>query len=115
MKNFQSFLILTVMVLTLFVFGKTLYADQTIKPSEITLYYRPGCTYCSKVLNHFNSIHKAPPALKDLGNKQNLDSLMKMGGKKQVPCLVVKNKPIYESDAIIQWVNSHKNLFQDTR
>lgn len=38
--------------------------------------------------------------LKDPANRQEL---VKIGGKGQVPCLVIDGKPLYESLDIIEW------------
>ena len=34
---------------------------------------------------------------------QNREDLIRIGGKQQVPCLVIEGTALYESDAIIQW------------
>ncbi len=49
------------------------------------LYYKKTCPYCQKVLRFMND-------------------LVRVGGKKQVPCLVVGGKPLYESDDIIAYL-----------
>ncbi len=33
--------------------------------------------------------------------------LLELGGKTQVPCLVIDKKPLYESDDIIQWFKNN--------
>jgi len=38
------------------------------------------------------------------------DELKKMGGKTQVPCLFIDERPVYESDDIIQWLK--KNIVE---
>lgn len=36
----------------------------------------------------------------------NQNDLVRIGGKKQVPCLVINGKPLYESDDIIAYLRS---------
>ena len=34
------------------------------------------------------------------------NDLVRVGGKKQVPCLVVNGKPLYESDDIVEYLRT---------
>lgn len=38
---------------------------------------------------------------------RNREELIKIGGKPQVPCLVIDGKALYESDDIIQWLKDN--------
>ena len=69
---------------------------------KLELYVRPGCPYCQKVIR-FMGENKINVPLKDINNEQNFQTLIKFGGKQQVPCLFVDNKAMYESDEIIKW------------
>ncbi len=35
------------------------------------------------------------------------DALIEIGGKGQVPCLVIDGKPLYESADIVRWFEEH--------
>jgi len=71
--------------------------------SDLTLYYRPSCPFCRKVLTHLEENSIQVP-LKDIGaSSQDLEKLEQAGGKAQVPCLFIDGQPLYESDAIIAW------------
>ena len=35
------------------------------------------------------------------------DALIEIGGKGQVPCLVIDGKPLYESADIVRWLEEH--------
>jgi glutathione S-transferase len=35
------------------------------------------------------------------------DDLIKIGGKGQVPCLVIDGEPLYESSDIVQWLEAN--------
>lgn len=76
------------------------------KPS-LVLYYRPTCPYCKNVLRFLNSVKKTVP-LKNIGTDSRAkDELIKNGGKKQVPCLFIDGKPLYESKDIINYLANH--------
>lgn len=71
------------------------------------LYIMESCPYCQKVLRYFDengiAYHKF-----DTVNKDNLDRLLTLGGKDQVPFLHDEdnNVNMYESDDIISYVSS---------
>ena len=71
------------------------------------LYILETCPYCSKVMNYFdeNSIKYNK---KNIGDKENREQLIKLGGYEQVPFLydTEKNKGLYESDDIIKYAES---------
>ena len=70
----------------------------------LILYYSQKCPYCQKVV-HF--LEKVPikVTLKDtMTNPGAREELIAVGGKSQVPCLVIQGKALYESDEIIQWL-----------
>lgn len=71
---------------------------------QLTLYYFPGCPYCRKVLN-FCEENNITLTLKNIQETSKIrDELRHIGGKTQVPCLVIDGKPLYESDDIISWL-----------
>ena len=75
---------------------------------ELTLFYRPMCPYCQKVI-HYIEQNNISLELKDVsGNSENHQELLTIGGKTQVPCLNIDEKALYESDDIIQWLSENK-------
>ena len=74
---------------------------------ELMLYYKPNCPYCVKVTRYLESINQSIP-MKNTQNPSVSKELIEIGGKKQVPCLVINGKALYESDAIIAWLKKHK-------
>ncbi|MFC1510702.1 glutaredoxin family protein [Candidatus Omnitrophota bacterium] len=73
----------------------------------LVLYYSPFCPYCRKVLA-FMSEKSIELELKDIGaSQENKDTLQSVGGKVQVPCLLIDGKPMYESDVIIAWLTEN--------
>lgn len=70
-----------------------------------TLYYKKSCPYCQKVLR-FMDANKITMDKRDTLQPGTQNDLIRIGGKKQVPCLVVGNQPLYESDDIVAYLRS---------
>lgn len=80
------------------------------KPS-LVLYTRSTCPFCKKVNKYLNGIHKSVPS-RDIGQDPSAaKDLVKLGGKRQVPCLMINKKPLYESDAIIAWLKNNQDKY----
>lgn len=73
---------------------------------ELTLYGRTSCPYCMKVLRFMQSRNITIP-LKDTTVPENREELIRIGGKGQVPCLVIDGKALYESMDIIAWLDQN--------
>ena len=74
--------------------------------AEYTLYIKETCPFCVKVLRFMQS------AGIELPQKSTLDPAIKaeltaIGGKPQVPCLVIDGKALYESDDIIAYLKAN--------
>ena len=94
---------------------KPLAASNVNQPGvekvNLVLYSRGSCPYCQRVLGYLRRIHKTIP-VKDIGRSpQYANELLQVGGKQQVPCLVINGKPLYESKDIIKWLESHQDLY----
>jgi glutaredoxin len=82
-------------------------AVSSEKP-RLLLYYTPWCPYSQKVLNYLSQIKKTVP-MKNLQNDpKGKEELKKIGGKSQVPCLVINGKAMYESGDIIRWLSQNQ-------
>lgn len=68
-----------------------------------SLYYKKACPYCQKVLR-FMEANKITLDMRDTLQPGNQKDLIRIGGKKQVPCLVIDGKAMYESDDIIAYL-----------
>ena len=77
----------------------------------ITLYYLPWCPYCIKVTDYLRQIHRTVP-MKGVQDPAVKEELRKIGGKSQVPCLVINGKAMYESATITQWLSKNKSLLE---
>ncbi len=73
---------------------------------KATLYTSNYCFFCHKVENFCNSNNITLQKVDINEDPVHVKKLIEIGGKRQVPCLVHDNKPLYESDDIIQWLNN---------
>ena len=74
---------------------------------NLTLYHFQGCPYCAKVRDFLHKEGITIP-MKDTHQDAGANNeLMKIGGKTQVPCLVVDGKALYESMDIIEWFKNN--------
>jgi glutaredoxin len=70
---------------------------------DLTLYHFMDCPYCRRVRDFLNKEKISVPLKDTHENPANRDELIKIGGKPQVPCLVIDGKALYESLDIIEW------------
>lgn len=73
---------------------------------DLVLYQRPNCPYCIRVLDYIHKNGITIP-MKDTRDHENVDELVAIGGKRQVPCLVIDGQPLYESLDIIRWLENN--------
>lgn len=73
----------------------------------LTLYYRPSCPFCRRVLAVVDRMQLSVE-LKDISEANIQAELMNRGGKSQVPYLVDSEYEVemYESDAIVDHLQS---------
>ena len=74
---------------------------------SLDLYYYDSCPYCQKVLRAMRRLEiEDKITLKDiLASDEAAETLVRVGGKRQVPCLFIDGDPMYESDDIVQWLS----------
>ena len=75
----------------------------------LELYYFPTCPFCQKVLRYM-----AAAGIEDKVTLRNINAdpeaeatLIRVGGKRQVPCLFIDGAPLYESDDIVAWLRDN--------
>jgi glutaredoxin 3 len=73
---------------------------------NLVLYINPNCPYCKKVTNYLQTHNRVIPT-KNTQDRAVRNELISIGGKGQVPCLVINGVALYESDAIIEWLKNH--------
>lgn len=70
---------------------------------QLVLYYMDHCPYCTKVRRYLDENGITVPMKEIDVTPAYRDELIRIGGKKQVPCLVIDGKALYESNDIIEW------------
>lgn len=103
--------IMTFLFLGLFansLFSKENTKQITVVEPMLELYVKHDCPYCKKVLSFLHE-KNIKIDVKDAYNKENAHYLLDKGKKKQVPCLFIDGKPLYESDDIISFFQESKN------
>ena len=74
---------------------------------KLLLYKSDTCLYCIFVMK-FIVENNIDIEIKNISqNDQILKELVEVGGKRQVPCLFIDGKPLYESQDIIQWLEKN--------
>lgn len=73
----------------------------------LDLFVLESCPYCIKVMKFLDNEHMKYNKI-DISNKESEESLIQIGGKRQVPFLVDKDRNIqmYESDDIIEYLKT---------
>ena len=73
----------------------------------LELFILETCPYCVKVMNFLDKEHMNYRKI-DISNKDSENSLIQIGGKRQVPFLVdtERNIQMYESDDIIEYLKT---------
>jgi glutaredoxin len=79
---------------------------------QLLLYYLPWCPYSQKVLDYLKQIHKTLPMKNLQQDNSGKEELRKIGGKAQVPCLIINGKAMYESATIMQWLSQNKSSLE---
>ena len=75
--------------------------------ARLTLYHYDGCPYCQRVKD-FMKQNKISLSLKDIHQDPSARAeLATIGGKSQVPCLVIDGKALCESMDIIEWLKKN--------
>lgn len=73
--------------------------------SELILYKADWCPYCAKVMRFLDDAGISLP-MRDIDGLGVAEELISIGGKRQVPCLVIDGRALYESDAIIEYLSN---------
>lgn len=70
---------------------------------NLKFYYMDVCPFCQKVMKYMEDNDISVEMVDIKANSQNQEELIRVGGKDQVPMLLIDGDPLYESDDIIQW------------
>ncbi|MFZ4772490.1 MAG: glutathione S-transferase N-terminal domain-containing protein [Chlamydiia bacterium] len=83
--------------------GATLLEAEENKEKPV-LYTKQSCMWCKKVFMKVKNLENRVE-IRDVVEENNRKELILIGGKGQIPCLIVNGVPIYESNAIIEYLN----------
>ena len=75
---------------------------------ELTLYVMTGCPYSPIKVKRFLADNGATIPERNISTDTEAEqTLIAVGGKRQVPCLFIDGAPLYESSDIIAWVQEN--------
>ena len=75
---------------------------------ELTLYYSPMCPYCIRVRYFLSRQGITVPEKNTQRDPDAHRELIEVGGKGQVPALMIDGAILYESNDIIRWFKQHQ-------
>ena len=74
----------------------------------LELFKKDSCPYCQRVMRFISSSGRTDIVYRDIvQSDEAAEKLVSIGGKRQVPCLFIDGKPLYESLDIIKWLEEH--------
>jgi len=74
---------------------------------DVELYYFDGCPFCDKVFRYMEQKGVKVPTRNIYEDDGAYRTLRQVGGKIQVPCLMIDGHAMYESDDIITWMEEN--------
>ena len=74
---------------------------------NLILYHYNECSYCGRVRDFLKDQNISISMKNTRENPKFREELVKLGGKPQVPCLVIDGQALYESDKIIEWIKTN--------
>ena len=75
--------------------------------SDLKFYYHDQCPFCVKVMRYMDKNKIEVQMMHTRKDPKNQEELIKLGGKNQVPMLLIDGQPLYESDYMIQWFKNN--------
>lgn len=75
---------------------------------NLKLYVTKTWPFCVKVVDFLNEQGLEVEILNIDEDPKNREELKRIGGKIQVPMLLINGKPLYESNDIIKWCKKNK-------
>ncbi len=82
--------------------------DSSGEAHQLVLYKFDACPYCQRVMNFLREHPTIPVTYKDTSKEPTArQELLQLGGKTQVPCLVIDGQPLYESSDIVSYLKQY--------
>jgi glutaredoxin len=77
---------------------------------DLTLYMFAGCPYCRRVTDAAAALGFTLETRNIRADPAALADLLRVGGKKTVPCLFVNGRALYESEDIVRFLKTQVRL-----
>ena len=75
---------------------------------KLELYKMDTCPFCRKVMNEIDRQGRNDIEMHDINrNPEDRETLIRVGGMLQVPCLFIDGKTMYESGDIVAWLREN--------
>ena len=75
---------------------------------DLKLYVSDTCGFCRRVKQYIDEVGRTDIEYRNISQSpEDAEELVRVGGKRQVPCLFIDGKPMYESADIIQWLKEN--------
>ncbi|NLX62273.1 MAG: glutaredoxin [Tissierellia bacterium] len=74
---------------------------------NLKLFYFDECPFCKKVIQYMKRNNIEVEMANIHADPKNKEELIELGGKEQVPMLLIDGKPLYESNDIIKWLKEN--------
>lgn len=74
---------------------------------NLELYYFDSCPFCQKVFRYMEQKGIEVTTRNIYEDDEAYRTLREVGGKIQVPCLMIDGRAMYESDDIIAWMEEN--------
>lgn len=82
------------------------FLDNKGQPVELLLYGYDACPFCARVRMATKNLGLSIPMRDTLREPGAREELRNIGGKTQVPCLLINGAPLYESADIIRFLEN---------
>ena len=76
--------------------------------TDLKLFYMKTCPFCIRVILFIKKNNINVEMVDINADPKNKEELIKLGGKDQVPMLLIDGNPLYESGDIIKWFKENK-------
>lgn len=88
--------------------------DRSLTKPELVLYKYDACPYCRYVMSALVDL-KVPITYRDTRREPEArTTLIKVGGKSQVPCLFIDGVPLYESRDIVRFLKEYAQRYSSS-
>jgi glutaredoxin 3 len=78
------------------------------READLELFKFDTCPFCVRVLTAIKTLGVEGIRMRDTRQEAGAEAdLIARGGKRQVPCLFIDGKPMYESGDIVNWLQAN--------